>query len=273
MARIITILILNLCLTKLSIGQDNFSIKKFSMPNGGLSEYLYKHKKIIIKRLGKTVESIKLSNSQKNKLDSTLKSIHISNLRNEYIGGGIDGKSFTFSFKTKGLKKEIYLHNYYNDTLDLLLRYINTLIPEGKQFISFGKDMHLKPDTLIKYIPDFYLKEVELPETIYESFLIIPFGKDYPYTSPDSDSIELFECRIYPKDYNKNAQRIYWKAFRQNNNQWRREYYSNDTSVVKTDFIYDIIPYQIIDEKVVVDHSKKPTVTITRYYKTRNDER
>lgn len=242
------------------------------MPSGNLSEYIYGHKKLVIKRNGKLVDKIKLTDKDKKSIDSTIQSICVSKLENEYEGGGIDGLGWTFSFEINGKKKEVYLHNYYHDTLDILVRNINHIIPQNNQFISFGKDMHLIQDTLVQYLPDFYINSFELPDTNYESSLVWCLGKDNGYTT-DLDSIELCICNIYPKDYSKTTRRVYWRAYRHRNGEWKREYFDSNDLVVKTDLVFEIVPYEIIDEKIVVDSRTKPRTKITRYYKTRTEQK
>jgi hypothetical protein len=248
----------------------NFRIQQIGLPGGYESEYLYNGRQLTIKRNNKKIQNLKLSESESKALDSLLKTIQVQHLQDKYSRAVIDGVVWIFTFKTDSFTKEIFLNNYYQDTLDVLVRHLNFLIPQKNQYISFGKDMHLEPDTLIEYLPDLYLQNVELPDTTYESYTIMCFGKGYSYTT-DLNSIELCDCRIYPKDNSKSIKRAYWRAFRQSNNQWKREYYANDNSLIKTDVIYDILPYEIVEEKVFNDKGNKPSVTITRYYRTRTE--
>ena len=259
-----------LLLTSYCVGQttNSFSIRQVILPGGHISDYIYQSNTLIIKENGKKKKTLKLKQEQIKEIDSIVNLINPLSLEESYSRPVIDGIYWVFKFEINQTKKEIILNNYYLEKLDILVRHINGFVDDKSQLISFGDEMHTKSDTLIRYLPDFYLTTVEMPDTNYDFYSIMCFGKGYSYTFK-LDEIELCDCRIYPT--NKESQykkRAYWRAFRQENGIWKREYYDNDNNVFKTDFIYDLLPYEIIKEKIEYDYGNKPSVTITRYYRT-----
>ncbi|OYU96566.1 MAG: hypothetical protein CFE21_09280 [Bacteroidetes bacterium B1(2017)] len=264
--------LLLLFLINYSYGQTilSFRIEQFGLLSFYKSEYLYNGKQLTIKKDNKKIKTLKITEPKKHAIDSVMKIIQVQYLQDKYARPLIDGVAWIFTFQTDSFTKKVILNNYYLDTLDILVRLLNSFIPTNKQYISFGRDKYLQPDTLVKYLPDLYLQKVELPDSTYESYSITCLGKEYTYTT-DLNLIEICDCIIYPKGTSKSIKRDYWRAFRQSNNQWKREYYANDNSIIKTDVIYDILPYEIVEEKVYQDIGNKPSVVITKYYKTRTE--
>ena len=163
--------------------------------------------------------------------------------------------------------KVIKLENYYIENLDRFLVAVNDLLKKKKQFISLGENMSYRPDTLIYYLPDFYVNNFNIPNQ-YELYRIMCFKKGY-FITKILDSINLCDCRIYPT--HKNGQfkkRNYWRAYRLQDNSWRREYFDNEKQIFKTEYIKDLIPYQIVQEKVYNEIGTKPSVKIYRYFRT-----
>jgi hypothetical protein len=146
------------------------------------------------------------------------------------------------------------------------------LLDRHRQNIKVEHEKLHPSDSMIMYLPGFKLDSVELPDTSYESYSIMCFGKGYSYTS-DLDKIEVCDCRIYPKDNSTSIKRAYWRAFREKDNIWKREYYSNNKEIVKTDYIIEILPYEIIHEKIVNDLNNNSCVLIYQYYKTKTIDR
>ncbi len=269
MQRLLYILILFL-LTNFSFGQSEniLTIEQVSLPNGHFIKYIFDGEKITIRENGKQRQQIKLDQKELKQLDSVMNSIGLDTLQEIYSRPVFDGVNWTFAFNLNGTEKKITLDNYYLENLDILLRKINSFIKENDRIISFGEDMHLKSDTLIYYLPDFYIDSVSVPDA-YDSYRIMCFKKGYLVTEI-LDSIILCDCRIYPVDNNtNNKKRLFWRAFRLQDDKWKRNFYDSDNNIIKTEYIEDIIPYRIIDEKVYTDIGNKPSVEIYRYYETR----
>jgi len=248
----------------------SFSIEQVGLPNGHFSNYQYKSGELLVLENSKRIEKIKLTILQKAKLDSIIFNLNVDKLNSRYNRTNLvfDGTHWNFNFKIDNKEKEIFLDNYYLAQLDNFVRFLNSILPEKAQIISFGKDMYLIPDTVICYLPDLYIDTVILPDTNYNFYSIMCFKKGYFHTEI-LDSISLCDCRIYPTNKDsKFIKRAYWRAYRQVGGNWKREYFDNDNKVIKIDFIKDILPYEIVKEKTNIDIGNKPSVTIRRYYKT-----
>ena len=85
----------------------------------------------------KTVYSQKLNSSEIDSLCLIVNKMNISNDKNHYGGGVMDGVIWTFSFEQNKLIKTISFDNYYSPKYDLFLEYINKLIPVKRRYISF----------------------------------------------------------------------------------------------------------------------------------------
>ena len=256
-----------------SFGQKNysFSISEVGLPEGDRAYYKCNNKVLIVYKNSEKIAKIIFSNDQRVKLDSIISNLSIENFQDQYHRSIfiLDGVNWTFTFKKNKLKKEIFLDNYYFEPLDELVRNINFFLPEKSQILSFGEDMHLRSDTVIYYLPDFYVDNVLLPDTNYSFSAIMCFRKGY-FVTEILDSISLCDCRIYPKDKNNSSytKKPLWRAWRQENNSWKRDYYDKNDNIFKTDYVKDILPYQIVKEKIYNDIGAKPSVIIHRYYKT-----
>lgn len=251
------------------IGQNYFlSIEEVNLPSGDELKYEYQNKKIIIFKNGKRTCNVKLNDDEVKMLNLEIEKAKLFELKSNYSRPIIDGTNWTIKFKVENRSKEIRLDNYYLESLDILLRHINNLIPKKKVKISFGEDMCTKPDTLISYLPDFYFQEVELPNENYSTYNIRCFKKGY-FVTRDIDEIELCECRIYPTNkkgvFNK---RPYWRAFKKKDGNWQREFYNNEGEIIKTENILNVIPMEIVKEEILEDKGNKPSLKIYRFTKT-----
>ena len=267
MRNIFTILLL--LLANFCFGQSDFtfSIKQVCLPGASFRNYKFDGKNLIVIKNSKRIEKRKLYQSEINQIDSVIKTIRLDTLKEKYSRFMFDGVHRTFIFNLNGTKKEIKLDNYYLKNLDIFLHKINSYLKKKNRIISFGKDMLSKPDTVVYYLPDFYVDTFEIPKH-YDFCRIMCVRKGY-FITEILDSIYLCDCRIYPTDKNDIYKtRRFWRAFRLDNNSWKREYFDNDNKVFKTEYVHDIIPYEIIEEKVNVDIGSKPSVVIYRYYKT-----
>lgn len=258
-----------LILTHLGWGQliTDFKIEQVSLLSAHFSKYEFNGRKLIVTNNGQRQESVKLSQGEINLLDSVFSSVRIDTLLDSYYRPVIDGIRHTFSFEYDGKKKVVKLWNYYLENLDRFLITVNDLLNEKHKLISLGNDLLSQPDTVIYYLPDFYVDTFDIPDQ-YSSYAIMCFRKGY-FITKILDSINLCDCRIYPIDetggYKK---RQYWSAYRLEGNSWKREYFDNQNQVFKTEYIKDILPYEIIKEQVVTDIGTKPSVVIYRYFKT-----
>lgn len=256
-------------LTNLCLGQTDitFSIKQVSFPSGHYSNYEFDGKILIATENGQKIEKRELNQAEIKQIDSVIKEIRLDTLKENYSRPVYDGVHTTFSFYINGTKKEIRLNNYYLVNLDILVRLVNDYLKEKNRIISFGEDMLSRPDTVVYYLPDFYVDTFKIPEN-YNFYRIMCFRKGY-FITEILDSIELCDCRIYPTNKNSSfKKRHYWRAFRVDNNSWNREYFDNENKVFKTEYVEDILPYEIVKETVRIDFGDKPSVEIYRYYKT-----
>lgn len=258
-----------LILTQICLGQKltSFEIEQVGLPNGHFSKYQFDGEKLIVTENSKRKERINLDREEINQLDSVLKSARIDTLKDSYSRPVMDGINHTFSFEYDGKKRVIKLWNYYLENLDRFLIAVNDLLKEKYQLISLGENMLSRPDTIIYYLPDFYVDTFDIPDQ-YDFYRIICFRKSY-FITEILDSINLCDCRIYPTDKNgEYKKRHHWRAFRLEYNSWRREYFNNRNQVFKTEYIKDVLPYDIVEVKVYTDIGTKPSVKIYRYFKT-----
>ena len=94
------------------------------------------------------------------------------------------------------------------------------------------------------------------------------FKKGYLVTK-NIDEIELCECRIYPT--NKKGlfkKRPYWRAFKQADGNWQREFYNDKGETIKTENLLSIVPQKIVKEEIFEDEGNKPSIIINRFTKT-----
>jgi hypothetical protein len=212
-----------------------------------------------------------LLESQINRINSLTKQLIIDEYDSIYSRGVIDGIVWVFKFNLYDFPKKVVLDNYYITELDSLVKYVSSLLPKEYQTISlsygFYEEQEPISDTVIYYLPDFYLKKYEIPNG-YKSYRIMCFKKGY-FPTKILDSINVCDCRVYPTDRNgAYKKRHYWRAYRIDDSTWNRKYYDNYNNVIKADTIHDIIPYVIVEEKTYIDKGNIPSVTIYRYYKT-----
>lgn len=244
----------------------SFEIEQVGLPGGHFSKYQFNGERLIVTENGKGQGRVNLDQKDIYRLDSVFRSTRIDTLSDSYSRPVIDGINHTFSFEYGGNKKVVKLWNYYLENLDRFLISVNDLLKEKHQIISLGENMLSRPDTIIYYLPDFYVDTFDIPEQ-YDFYRIMCFRKGY-FVTEILDSIDLCDCRIYPTDkngeYNK---RHYWRAFRLEDS-WRREYFDNQNQVFRTEYIKDILPYEIVEEKIHTDIGTKPSVEIYRYFKT-----
>lgn len=258
-----------LILTQICLGQKltAFEIEQVVLPGGHFSKYQFNGKTLIVTSNGKRKEKINLDQRELNHLDSVFYSVQLDTLKDSYSRPVFDGINHTFSFEYDGNKKVVELWNYYLESLDRFLIPVNNLLKEKHQYISLGENMLSRSDTVIYYLPDFYVDTFDIPEQ-YDFYRIMCFRKGY-FITDILDSISLCDCRVYPT--NKNGEykkRHYWRAFRLKDNSWRREYFDNQNQVFKTEYINDVLPYEIVKEKIHTDIGTKPSVEIYRYFKT-----
>lgn len=256
-------------LAQFSFGQSNFTftIEQLSLPGGHIANYEFDGEKLFISENERLKEKLRLKQDEIYHLDSLARNIGLDTLKASYSRPVIDGIRTTFEFKRGTKTKKITLTEYYLENLDRLLREVNILLKEKHQIISLGDDMISEPDTIVYYLPDFYVDTVVIPDN-YDFYRIMCFRKGY-FETQIIDSIHLCDCRIYPTDNNgENEKRHYWRAYRLENDSWKREYFDNQNNVFKTEFVHDIVPYEIVKEKVHSDIGAKPSVEIYRYYET-----
>lgn len=259
-----------LILNQICLGQKltSFEIEQVGLPGGHFSKYQFDGKKLIVTENSKKKVRINLDQREINQLDSVLKSVRIDTLEDSYSRPVMDGINHTFSFEYDGKEKVVKLWNYYLENLDRFLIAVNNLLKEKHQLISLGQDMLSRSDTVIYYLPDFYVDTFDMPAQ-YNFYRIMCFRKGY-FITEILDSINLCDCRIYPTDKNgEYKKRHYWRAFRLEDNSWRREYFDNQNHVFRIEYIKDILPYEIVEEKVHTDIGAKPSVEIYRYFKTK----
>lgn len=256
-------------LTQICLGQKltSFEIEQVGLPGGHFSKYQFDGERLIVTENGKRQERVNLDLKEINRLDSVFTSERIDTLNDSYSRPVMDGINHTFSFEYDGNKKVVKLWNYYLENLDRFLISVNDLLKGKHQIISFGENMLSRPDTVIYYLPDFYVDTFDIPEQ-YDFYRIMCFRKGY-FITDILDSINLCDCRIYPTDKNvEYKKRHYWRAFRLEGDSWRREYFDNQNQVFNTEYIKDVLPYEIVQEKIHTDIGAKPSVEIYRYFKT-----
>lgn len=261
--------IISICKSQSQIDKKYFlSIEEVNLPLGDEFKYEYRNKKITVFKNGKRTCKVKLNDNEVKKLNLEIDKSEIFELKSIYSRPIIDGTNWTFKFEVENQTKEIRMDNYYLESLDILLRHINGLIPQKKAGISFGEDMHTKPDTLISYLPDFYFQEVELPNENYSSYNIMCFKKGY-FVTTNLDEIELCECRIYPKNKKGTLKkRPYWRAFKKEDGNWLREFYNEKGENIRTENILNVVPQEIVKEEKFEDEGNKPSIKINRFTKT-----
>ena len=258
-----------LILAQICFGQKltSFEIEQVTLPGGYFSKYQFDGEKLIVTENSKRKKIINLDQREINQLDSVLNAVRIDTLKDSYSRPVMDGINHTFLFEYAGKKKVVKLWNYYLENLDRFLIAVNDLLREKYQIISLGQDMLAQPDTVIYYLPDFYVDTFDIPDQ-YDSYRVMCFRKGY-FITDILDSINLCDCRIYPTDKNGvYKKRHYWRAFRLEGNSWRREYFDNQSQSFRTEYIKDIFPYEIVSEKTHTDIGTKPSVEIYKYYKT-----
>jgi len=251
------------------LGQNliSFEIEQVGLPGGHFSKYQFDGEILIVTENSKRQGRINLDQEEINRLDSVFYSVGIDSLNDSYSRPVMDGINHTFSFNYDGKKKVVELRNYYLENLDRFLVAVNDLIKEKNQIISLGENMLSRPDTVIYYLPDFYVDTFDIPDQ-YDFYRIMCFRKGY-FITDILDSINLCDCRIYPTDKSGGfKKRHYWRAYRLEDNSWRREYFDNENQMFRTEYIKDILPYQIVKEKVHTDIGAKPSVEIYRYFRT-----
>jgi len=256
-------------LTQICLGQKltSFEIEQVGLPGGHFSKYQFDGERLIVTENNKRQEKVNLDLKEIYRLDSVFTSTRIDTLSDSYSRPVMDGLNHTFSFEFDGKIKEVKLWNYYLENLDRFLIAVNDLLTEKHKIISLGENMLSRPDTVIYYLPDFYVDTFDIPDQ-YDFYRIMCFRKGY-FITDILDSIHFCDCRIYPIDKNGEFKmRHYWRAFRLEGNSWRREYFDNQNRVFKTQYLNDILPYEIVKEKVHTDIGAKPSVEIYRYFKT-----
>ena len=254
--------------------EKGFSIKQVILPGGDFSEYLYENGILTIKNNGNKIFRTKLDSKIYIKLDSLIQILDLEKIDSIYQGGGIDGVNWTFTFKGYSSKeKQIYFNNYFQNDFHKVLLFINSQIPEKKRYISFEygffTNIHSKSDTLEIVLPDFYLEKVDLPE-YYTSYRIMCFKKHY-CVSENIDSIQVCDCRIYPKKTNNNKKtRNLWRYTKLENGKWKKEFYDDEGKIIKMYYVQDILPYDFVKIKTFVNKGDRPSVKIIKYYRTKH---
>lgn len=258
-----------LSLANFSFGQhlQSFEIESVGLPNGDFMRYQYDGREVVVMVNRQEKERIVLKEEQIKQIDSVYFALDLDTLKVQYTRNVMDGIHRRFMFEYDGKKKEIRLNNYYLEGLDQFLSKINTFLPQKIQCISFGDQMWLKPDTVIYFMPDFYLDTLELPEH-YNTARIQCFKKGRFITNL-MDSIQFCECRIYPMEKGGTFKiRRYWKINKLEDGSWKREYFNSEDQVFNTEYLVDIIPFEIVKEEVFNNLGARPSVIIYRYYKT-----
>lgn len=227
------------------------------------------------------IDRLSLSEKQCNTVDSIIKSIGIENLNNYYdpenfivIVDGIktkgmihinDGSYMKFEFRSNNNLKSIFLNNFYHDKLDILLTYLNSLLKPESQIITYG-ETSLIPDTLINYYPDFMFEYIELPDTNNRITDIRCFKK-WDLHTKILESISECECCISRKE--EFRRETYWKIYRIDEKNWRKEFYVDNVTNSEVEYIQEIYPIEITHEVISISEGIKPSVIIRRYYKTK----
>lgn len=253
-------LLINTC-----FGQANFT---FSIKQVGLhiSDYEFDGKYLMVERDSNRLEKRKLGQVEISQIDSVIKTIGLDTLKEKYWRSVFDGGYRIFNFNLNGTKKEVKLYNYYLENFDLFLREINRHLKKENRVISFGDAMLSKPDTMIYYFPDFYIDTLGLPENY--NFYVTCYQRK-PIVAKTLALMKMCECTIYPADKNSDYEtRQLWRAFRLDNNSWKKEYLDEDNYVFKTEYIRNILPYNIVEEITHTYPGIKPSVVINRYFKT-----
>ncbi|MBX7205997.1 MAG: hypothetical protein K1X81_11290 [Bacteroidia bacterium] len=265
----ISIVLTFFLLPSLCIAQTNFtfSVEQVGLPNGHFSNYKFDGFSLVVLEGNKRKESRKLNQTEISQIDSVIKLIRLDTLVERYYRQVFDGVHRTFEFDINGVKKKITLNNYYLKNLDIFIRKVNSYLDERNRLISFEEKLFNSPDTALYYLPDFYIDTFDIPEH-YNFYRVMCFREGYLETEI-LDSIQLCDCRIYPIDINSvYRKRHYWRAFRLENYSWRRDYFNNENQVFRTEYVVDIIPFNIVKEVVYTRLGVKPSVVIYRYYKT-----
>lgn len=261
-------------------GKFSLSIKSIGLPNINISEYVYKNYNLSVWSNSELIEKLRLSEKQCITVDSIITSIGIENLNNTYERKNIklvidgvtnnqmicidDGRHLYFKFGSGKKGKTIFLDNYYHDKLDVLLRYLNSTLKTESQIISFGKTFQL-PDTVIYYYPEFMNMHIELPDTNFRITDITSYRRGH-FATEILDSTIQCRCRISRKD--EFHARKYWMLYRIDERNWRREFYADNETVSLVEYLREIFPMEIIHEVVEIHEGVKPSVIISRYYKT-----
>lgn len=258
----------------------SFKIESSRYLKSSFSMYEFNNCNLSVWSNNNLIEQISLSEKQCIAVDSIIYRIGIENLNNFYerknftvimdgmkINGTIqidDGGYKDFEFRYGNKSKSIFLKNYYQDKLDILLTYLNSLLKPESQIITFGKTS-LNSDTLLNYYPDFMFEYIELPDTNYRITDITCFKKGHLVTEI-LDSISECECCISTKE--EFSRRRYWKIYRIDDKNWRKEFYANNTTTSVVEYILEIFPMEITHEVITIHEGIKPSVLIRRYYKT-----
>lgn len=258
----------------------SFKIESSRYLKSSFSMYEFNNCNLSVWSNNNLIEQISLSEKQCIAVDSIIYRIGIENLNNFYerknftvIIDGMknngkihidDGGYKDFEFRYGNKSKSIFLNNYYHDKLDILLTYLNSLLKPESQIITFRKTS-LNSDTLINYYPDFMFEYIELPDTNYRITDITCFKKGHLVTEI-LDSISECECCISRKE--EFRRRTYWKIYRIDDKNWRKEFYANNTTTSVVEYILEIFPMEITHEVITIHEGIKPSVLISRYYKT-----
>jgi len=247
------------------------------LPNVDFHNYKYNDGELFVFENSKRINKLNLTAEQNIKLDSAIINLHVDRLSDNYTRTVIndsvnrtviinnDGVNWTFKFIIGGKVKEIFLDNYYLEPLDNFVRFLNSLLPEQAQIISFGRDMYLRPDTVIYYLPEFLNTNVTLQDSNIRITDIQCYKKGHLVTEI-IDSTILCDCRISSKDVF--YRRKYWIMYRLDSTSWKREFYDTNEKVIKVEYVKEILPYQIVKEDTKLDIGNKPSLMIYRFYKT-----
>jgi hypothetical protein len=269
-----------------SQNENSFSIEEVGLLGGGHSKYIYENNILSVFKNSKKIKTIKLSNDQKIKLDSIISKIGIENLYKSYEVRSLtiiiddvkvkpesvimssDGINWYFNFKYGGKEKNVFLNNYYIEKLDILVRYLNSLLNKKSRIISFG-NMYLEPDTVIYYLPEFMFEGVDAdymePNTCCWIKKISLYRNGH-FVTQFSDSTKQYY-------YRKAHSRSYWMIYRLKDMQWKNEYYDKSEKPIKVVYLKDMIPFEIKNEVITKTDGIKPSVVICKYFKTETIEK
>ena len=265
-----------------SFCQSKFSlrIKSIGLPNINISEYVYRNFYLSVWSNSELIEKVRLSEKQCIIVDSIITRIGIENLNNAYGRNNIklvidrvtnnqmtgidDGRHLYFKFSYGKKRKTIFLDNYYHDKLDILLRYLNSILKTESQIITFGKTFQ-RPDTVIYDYPEFMNEHIELPDTNFRITDITCYRRGHFATEILDSTIEC-RCRISRKDEFRPRQ--YWMLYRIDECNWRKEFYADNETVFQVEYLREIFPKEIMHKVVEIHEGTKPSVIIRRYYKT-----